>query len=860
MSKKTIVFYLGYAIQAMMKGGYGCYGSELAFTYLYKELSSYYNVFLLSDFAIPGFQILSSAEYQQGHYDFLIISRYINFFLYHEVRASKVLLWLHDVCAHSAFQGLQLPQQGRYLLNNSPVDTIVAQTEWHKQIFTHYYDCAEKIEIIGNGFVPTAFSEKLVEKEPMTFIYTSSPKRGLRWLIPFFPKIQAKYPNATLHIYRGDDELTLEEKKEFPTLKEKGIFYHGSKPNLELAKEFERCQFWLYPTDFPETFCISALEAMAGGCLCICSNLAALTEIVGDRGILLSQKIYSPEYENEILSAIEKALVHKDTLPSKAKTWAMQQTWSDRSRKWDQLLGKVIPSLEKKEDWVSEPIRTLALSSNFSSSLSKDWRKMIPDGYPYTIVDSSEPTDQSVCVVINGNNREPRNTDFLITMESSVNKGHLPPQWRKEQSCLTYNGIEWHLSLNLQELAAQRIEKKDLFCAILSKENRLIGHQYRLKLLDEICAAFSPIKFHLYGKDHFVYPHYWHPIPNKDVLLKYKYTFTAENTSEAGYFTEKIVDAILAETLCFYWGCPDLERYLDSRAFIRLPDNIEQALQIIKNGIDTQQWEERIPYIRNEKRRILLGWNLMMSVGRVIGNFEPVDGYSTLLINLDHRFDRWQEMTVKWLGFKYERFPAVNGKKLILSEMSTRDQEILKKKKYQQKNPYESHNYRGGVLGCIFSHLRIWERVAEEKQFCLVLEDDADHNVEHFIPQWNRTATYLRQNLDKWDFCFLGFHDDVEGLDTPFQKFTGNFPSFSLAKCSGEKRLHGGGTFAYCVSPGGAKKMLALAEEMGIPQPIDWFMIEMFPYLNVWKTIPALVTSPFQQADTDIQRDYSAIQ
>src|SRR5439155_17580561 len=96
-------------------------------------------------------------------------------------------------------------------------------------------------------------------------------------------------------------------------------------------------------------------------------------------------------------------------------------------------------------------------------------------------------------------------------------------------------------------------------------------------------------------------------VPYKDDgLLPYRYTFAAENTFERNYFTEKIVDAILAECLCFYWGCPNLEDYLGHDAFIRLPlDDFEQSRELIERSIANGEWERRLPTIRAAKETLL---------------------------------------------------------------------------------------------------------------------------------------------------------------------------------------------------------------------------------------------------------------
>ena len=105
-------------------------------------------------------------------------------------------------------------------------------------------------------------------------------------------------------------------------------------------------------------------------------------------------------------------------------------------------------------------------------------------------------------------------------------------------------------------------------------------------------------------------------------LAPYKYSFAAENNSETGYATEKIWEPILCECLCFYWGCPNLEEYIDSRAFVRLPlDNFEESLSIIKKAIEEDWYNQRIDIIRQEKQRILNELGFFPTLEKIIQNF-----------------------------------------------------------------------------------------------------------------------------------------------------------------------------------------------------------------------------------------------
>jgi len=312
----SIVFYIGYARLDEKN-----YGSELALIQLSQVLKKNYTVKFLS--ADPNarhdeFEFLTHAEWKKGSFDILIISRYINFFLYLPQRAAKTFLWLHDVATQPAYKGQWLHLGGRYLLENTSIDGVVAQTEWHKNFFLEHFP-GHTVHVIGNGLTKERFSGVL-KKVPFLNI---------------FPQIVEKYPLAKLHIFRGPEEFTEKQLSRVKEMKEI-VTYHGFKENEELAEEFLISDFWLYPTDYKETFCISALEAQASGCLCIASDLAGLGEVVGDRGVLLKSAHGTEEYLEEIFIAIEYLHTEREKY-STAREWALTQTWEERGKKWIEI-------------------------------------------------------------------------------------------------------------------------------------------------------------------------------------------------------------------------------------------------------------------------------------------------------------------------------------------------------------------------------------------------------------------------------------------------------------------------------------------------------------------------------------------
>jgi hypothetical protein len=127
----------------------------------------------------------------------------------------------------------------------------------------------------------------------------------------------------------------------------------------------------------------------------------------------------------------------------------------------------------------------------------------------------------------------------------------------------------------------------------------------------------------VYGKDNYhKFTSYKGPLLNDDKVngfKKYKYYFMAENNSEHNYATEKIWEPILCESLCFYWGCPNLESYIDSQAFVRLDlTNKEESLRTIVTAIKEDWWTQRIHCIRREKQKILTELGFFPTLQKII--------------------------------------------------------------------------------------------------------------------------------------------------------------------------------------------------------------------------------------------------
>ena len=396
----------------------------------------------------------------------------------------------------------------------------------------------------------------------------------------------------------------------------------------------------------------------------------------------------------------------------------------------------------------------------------------------------------------------------------------------------TNHNTEWHLSWSYSKLMSTHIEKTKILSTVISDMELLEGHRLRkafVKYLDK------NMKFDIYGRDK-NYDNHIRELPlyeKDDAIFPYKYTMNFENTSRIGYFTEKIVDAILGECLCFYWGCPNISQYIDSEAYILLDiTDHESSLKKIKECIEQNEWEKRIHTIKREKQRILNHLQMFPKLKRIISN-TLAPHIPTYLINLKRQPEKLESCIKKIqdAGIEmYERFEAVDGYDLEWNE-EVEEWFQLKDDNY----PYIRYENNIGVFGCALSHIRLWEKFEKDtiSDIWMVLEDDVVFN-HNFASEWSDIYNTIRD--DNWDICYLGFLFFEEAIKDTDIKI--NDKVYQLVKS--KKRFDVGGTHCYVIRRSGVDKILNIARNEKISTPIDQFLLDKYDVINAYLVYPML--------------------
>jgi len=116
------------------------------------------------------------------------------------------------------------------------------------------------------------------------------------------------------------------------------------------------------------------------------------------------------------------------------------------------------------------------------------------------------------------------------------------------------------------------------------------------------------------------------PVDDKaDALDPYRYHIVIENHQAPHHWTEKLADAFLGLTLPFYYGCPNVFDYFPEDSLIPIDvSDPAGAAERIRAAIASNEFERRLPAIRESRRRVLNEYNLFAVVAREVeSRFDP---------------------------------------------------------------------------------------------------------------------------------------------------------------------------------------------------------------------------------------------
>lgn len=152
--------------------------------------------------------------------------------------------------------------------------------------------------------------------------------------------------------------------------------------------------------------------------------------------------------------------------------------------------------------------------------------------------------------------------------------------------------------------------KTRMLSLIASSKISCEGHRLRHQLIDWIKA--EGVHADIMGRG-------YAPFERKsDGLAPYRYSVIIENVREPGYFTEKLIDCLLCDTVPIYWGAQDIAGIFDPRGML-----ICQSLDDIRSAIaaiSVEDYQSRLEFVAKNKEKAARYANHELAAARIIQN------------------------------------------------------------------------------------------------------------------------------------------------------------------------------------------------------------------------------------------------
>ncbi len=172
--------------------------------------------------------------------------------------------------------------------------------------------------------LPLGFSvskESREFKRPMTIGVVSRlvEIKGMDLVVPAFARVREKYPDTRLIVVGEGSTREKMRQQARETGCADGIEWVGRQPQGRLPEWYGRMDIVLMPSR-SEGFGLTAIEAMANGCVVVASRTGGLPEVVRDQEVGLLHEVGS---EDDMVDKITLLIANPDLL-RQYSAWAMQ--------------------------------------------------------------------------------------------------------------------------------------------------------------------------------------------------------------------------------------------------------------------------------------------------------------------------------------------------------------------------------------------------------------------------------------------------------------------------------------------------------------------------------------------------------
>jgi len=260
----------------------------------------------------------------------------------------KTILWLHDMFNDPEVQHLK---DGGW----ENFDKLVYVSHWQKSTYEMGLGIPSSAGIVLQNAIEPFDGEIEKPKDRINLIYHTTPHRGLELLWPAYEALSKEYGDKIhLDVFSSFEAYGWPQRDEpykelFEALdNHEHVTYHGYQPNEVVREALKKAHIFAYPSIWPETSCIAAIEAMAAGCITVTSTLAALPETCANFAWLYNFDESENRHANVHFGMLKAAIDGywnddvQTNLYNQRAYFNLWYNWNFRQRQWEGLLNGLL--------------------------------------------------------------------------------------------------------------------------------------------------------------------------------------------------------------------------------------------------------------------------------------------------------------------------------------------------------------------------------------------------------------------------------------------------------------------------------------------------------------------------------------
>lgn len=280
------------------------------------------------------------------------------------------ILWFQDMAGDPASEHLANKGWEKF-------HRFVFASNWQMRGYVERYGIPpSKCIVLLNAIEPIDFNMDDKKRNVIRLVYLSTPHRGLQILVTVFKKLREEFGEKIhLDVFSSFKLYGWEQKDDiFKDLFEEcrnadGITYHGTVPNSEIRNTLRRSHIMAYPSIWQETSCVSLIESMSAGLVCVHPNFGALPETAANLTQMYPWHekledhalVFCAKLQNVIQKTIDVSQEkYEEKIMFQKKYADTFYNWTKRKEQWEIFLNSIkdLPTqLEQRMFMYSTPGR-----------------------------------------------------------------------------------------------------------------------------------------------------------------------------------------------------------------------------------------------------------------------------------------------------------------------------------------------------------------------------------------------------------------------------------------------------------------------------------------------------------------------